>query len=86
VILHNIIKSKPVITDGNIRFVKLTYSSVDELKTRAAVLYLTTIESRSNTVIQYFNEKMLEHPFLMTRLRRAWKARKIALGKNTLIT
>ena len=60
------------IADPNMKFIKLEYSSLEELKRRISVLYLQTLEHKNKSFIQFFNMQHLLHPFLMSKLRKIW--------------
>ena len=65
------------IADPNMKFVKLEFRSVEEVKRRAAILYLQTLEHKNRSYIPLFTIVHLSHPFLMSRLRSVWNLRRI---------
>ena len=75
--LQSEIPDKPPIADSTIRFLKLEYKSTEEAKRRAAILYLKTLDHRTGSYIPMFTKNLLEHPFLMSKLRKIWSMRNI---------
>jgi Leucine-rich repeat/IQ calmodulin-binding motif len=74
------------VADSNTKFIKLEYSSVDELKRRASILYLKTLEHHNRSFIPYFTIKDLRNPFLMTKLRSVWNSKNIKKTEQCVAT
>lgn len=71
------ISDKPPVANAQIRFIKLEFKSVEEVKRRVSVLFLKTLDYRTGSYVPFFTRKMLTHPFLMSKLRNIWKMRSI---------
>ena len=61
--------SETKVADPNMKFLKLEYKSVEEVRRRMAILYLQTLEHRNRSFIPFFTIAQLNHPFLMSKLR-----------------
>jgi hypothetical protein len=75
--LQSEIEDVPRVSDSHMRFIKLEYRSVDEVKRRASVLYLKTLDYRTGSFVPLFNKEDLSHEFLMSHLRKIWTTRNI---------
>jgi Leucine-rich repeat/IQ calmodulin-binding motif len=75
--LSNEVEKKPIMSNSNVKFIKLEYKSIDEAKRRVAILYLKTLDHRTRSYVPLFTRDMLSHPFLMSKLRKIWKNRNI---------
>lgn len=82
VTLQNEVSDRPPVADSHIKFVKLEYNSVEEVKRRASILYLKTLDYRTGSYVPLFTRNMLTHPFLMSKLRHIWKLRQIDSSDN----
>jgi hypothetical protein len=83
--LSSQITNKQPITDGEIRFLKVTFSSIEELKCRTAVLMLGTLENRYNSYITFMSRATLEETFLMSRMRFLWSSRGVDKSRRTVV-
>ncbi|OMJ73824.1 hypothetical protein SteCoe_27406 [Stentor coeruleus] len=75
--LQDEVLDKPPIADAQIRFIKLEYKNVEEVRRRVSVLFLKTLDYRTGSYVPFFTRKTLAHPFLMSKLRSIWKLRNI---------
>ncbi|CAG9310412.1 unnamed protein product [Blepharisma stoltei] len=75
--LYSEVSEKPYVTDAYLKFLKVEYNSVAEARLRTTIIFLKTLDHKSNTYIPFLSKKALEHSFLMSRLRKVWKARNI---------
>ena len=75
--LQSEVEDVPRVSNPNLRFIKLEYKSVEEVKRRVTVLYLKTLDYRTGSYVPLFNKAKLNHEFLMSHLRKIWQSRNI---------
>ena len=75
--LYSEVASKPLVSDASLKFIKLKYNTLEDARRRAAIVFLKTLDHKTNTYVPVFSKSMLEHPFLMSKLRKIWTTKKI---------
>jgi hypothetical protein len=84
--LYRIVERKSYITDSNLKFLKLEYRSPEELRRRAALLFLLTFDNSTNSFVSVFSRSQLSQEFLISKLRLIWGARQIDPSKPCIST